>query len=86
MKVRHFLIALLGTAPNIGDRVAYVIVKGSKGSKNYENAEDPRYVLEHDLPIDTHYYLENQIKKPLMRIFNLVIPKPELTLFCTIYI
>ena len=34
-----------GNAPGIGDRVAYVMVGGVKGSKNYENAEDPLYVL-----------------------------------------
>ena len=34
-----------GNAPGVGDRVAYVMVGGVKGSKNYENAEDPLYVL-----------------------------------------
>ncbi len=48
----------LGSAPTIGDRVAYVMISGIKGSKNYENAEDPLYVLEHDLPIDYNYYIE----------------------------
>jgi DNA polymerase delta subunit 1 len=71
-----------GTAPNIGDRVAYVIIKGNKGSKFYENSEDPRYVLENGLPIDINYYLENQIKKPLLRIFKVILKNPELTLFC----
>ena len=47
-----------GTAPNIGDRIQYVIIKGEKGSKNHENSEDPIYVLEHDLPIDIDYYLQ----------------------------
>ena len=70
-----------GTAPNIGDRIQYVIIKGEKGSKNYENSEDPIYVLEHDLPIDIDYYLENQLKKPLLRIFNPVLQKAEMELF-----
>ena len=48
----------------------------------YENAEDPKYVLENDLPIDTNYYIENQIKKPLLRIFESVIPDAETALFC----
>jgi len=48
----------------------------------YENAEDPKYVLENDLPIDTNYYIENQIKKPLLRIFDSVIPDAETALFC----
>lgn len=33
------------SAPNVGDRVAYVMVKGAKGSKGYERSEDPLYVL-----------------------------------------
>ncbi|ORX95879.1 DNA polymerase delta catalytic subunit [Clohesyomyces aquaticus] len=59
-----------GSAPGLGDRVAYVIVKGAAGSKNFEKSEDPEYVLEHNLPIDTKYYLENQLAKPLGRIFE----------------
>jgi len=70
-----------GTAPNIGDRIQYVIIKGEKGSKNYENSEDPIYVLEHDLPIDIDYYLENQLKKPLLRIFTPILDKAEMVLF-----
>ncbi|WFD30639.1 DNA-directed DNA polymerase [Malassezia sp. CBS 17886] len=59
-----------GSAPALGDRVAYVIVKGSKGSAAYEKSEDPLYALEHNIPIDTRYYLENQLSKPLLRIFE----------------
>ncbi|KAM7256627.1 hypothetical protein ACFE04_012368 [Oxalis oulophora] len=58
------------TAPNVGDRVPYVIVKSAKGAKAYEKSEDPIYVLENSIPIDTHYYLDNQISKPLLRIFE----------------
>lgn len=59
-----------GSAPAIGDRVAYVIIKGGIGGKNYEKSEDPIYVLENNIPIDTKYYLENQLAKPLLRIFE----------------
>lgn len=58
-----------GSAPALGDRVPYVIVKGG-GEKNYEKSEDPMYVLENNVPIDTKYYLENQLSKPLARIFE----------------
>nr|GMC84221.1 DNA polymerase delta catalytic subunit [Ipomoea batatas]GMC88561.1 DNA polymerase delta catalytic subunit [Ipomoea batatas] len=58
------------TAPNMGDRVPYVIVKAAKGAKAYEKSEDPIYVLENNIPIDPQYYLENQISKPLLRIFE----------------
>jgi DNA polymerase delta subunit 1 len=78
-----------GSAPALGDRVAYVIIKGYKGksfvsavernltsgypptgSAAYEKSEDPLYVLENNIPIDTKYYLDNQLSKPLMRIFE----------------
>jgi len=59
-----------GSAPALGDRVAYVIVKGAGGSKNYEKSEDPIFVLENNIPIDTKYYLDNQLAKPLGRIFE----------------
>uniref|UniRef100_A0A803KN93 DNA polymerase n=1 Tax=Chenopodium quinoa TaxID=63459 RepID=A0A803KN93_CHEQI len=58
------------TAPNVGDRVPYVIVKAAKGAKAYEKSEDPIYVLENNIPIDPQYYLENQITKPILRIFE----------------
>lgn len=60
----------LGSAPTVGDRVSYVMVKGAKGQKAYELAEDPIYALNHDLPIDFNHYIENQIKQPLIRIFE----------------
>uniref|UniRef100_A0A452TYS2 DNA polymerase n=1 Tax=Ursus maritimus TaxID=29073 RepID=A0A452TYS2_URSMA len=31
---------------------------------------DPLFVLEHSLPIDTQYYLEQQLAKPLLRVFE----------------
>lgn len=63
-----------GSAPGIGDRVAYVMVGGVRGSRNYDNAEDPLYVLEHDIPLDFNYYIEKQIKLPLTRIYELILP------------
>lgn len=75
-KAAHVELALrmrkrdAATAPTLGDRVPYVIIKGSKGAKAYEKSEDPIYVLENNIPIDAQYYLENQLSKPLMRIFE----------------
>ncbi|KKA27387.1 hypothetical protein TD95_000499 [Thielaviopsis punctulata] len=59
-----------GSAPGLGDRVAYVMVRGATGAKNFEKSEDPIYVLENNVPIDTKYYLDNQLAKPLGRIFE----------------
>ncbi|WP_368902044.1 DNA polymerase domain-containing protein, partial [Escherichia coli] len=46
------------------------MIKGTKDARAYEKSEDPLYVLENNIPIDTKYYLENQLSKPLMRIFE----------------
>ncbi|XP_045387021.1 DNA polymerase delta catalytic subunit isoform X1 [Lemur catta] len=59
-----------GSAPNLGDRVPYVIIGAAKGVAAYMKSEDPLFVLEHSLPIDTQYYLEQQLAKPLLRIFE----------------
>ncbi|KAF2822289.1 hypothetical protein CC86DRAFT_358493 [Ophiobolus disseminans] len=59
-----------GSAPALGDRVAYVMVKAASGARNFEKSEDPMWVLENNLPIDTKYYLDNQLAKPLGRIFE----------------
>ncbi|CAA9961376.1 DNA polymerase [Pyrenophora teres f. maculata] len=59
-----------GSAPALGDRVAYVMIRAATGAKNFEKSEDPLYVLENNLPIDTRYYLDNQLAKPLGRIFE----------------
>jgi DNA polymerase delta subunit 1 len=50
------------TAPSAGDRVAFVMIKLGKGARGYEKSEDPLYALENNLPLDYHYYLENQLK------------------------
>jgi len=57
-------------APKLGDRVPYVLITGQKGQPAYLKSEDPLYVLENNIPIDTDYYLTNQISKPLLRIFE----------------
>ncbi|XP_076179052.1 DNA polymerase delta 1, catalytic subunit isoform X1 [Ptiloglossa arizonensis] len=59
-----------GTAPKLGDRVPYIFIKAPKKTPAYQKAEDPIYVLENNIPIDTNHYLENQLSKPLVRIFE----------------
>lgn len=62
----QFFLLDPGTAPQIGDRVHFVIVPGVKGQPQYDRAEDPLYVLENNLSIDTQYYVDN-IKNPIIR-------------------
>ncbi len=63
--------------PGLGDRIGYVIVKGL--GLLSKRAEDPSYVIEHGLQIDSKYYIENQLLPPLERIFSVLgISKSEL--------
>lgn len=70
-----------GSAPNIGDRVPYVIIKAAKGAPAFEKSEDPLWVLENNIPIDYDYYIHNQLEKPLLRIFDPIIPNAASVLF-----
>lgn len=64
-------------APGVGDRIGYVIVKGLQLMS--ERAEDPEYVKENKLKIDSRYYIENQLLPPLERVFEAIgISKSEL--------
>lgn len=58
------------SAPVLGDRVAYVITRKGKHAKTYQKSEDPVFVLENNIPIDTDYYMHNQLENPLTRIFS----------------
>jgi len=65
------------TAPGVGDRIGFVIVKGLQLMS--ERAEDPEFVKQNRLPIDSKYYAESQILPPLERVFEAIgIDKTEL--------
>ena len=52
--------------PNVGERVKYMITEKKKGPL-HEKAEDPFFVLQNKLPLDTKYYIEKQLGPPLER-------------------
>lgn len=66
-----------GSAPKLGDRVSFVICAGNKKDLASTRAEDPMVVLENSIPIDTEYYLKNQISKPVLRIFEAILGGEE---------
>jgi DNA polymerase elongation subunit (family B) len=66
------------SAPRLGERVPFVMVQKDKKAKGYERAEDPLYVLTHAVPISVTYYLENQLRKPILRIMRSLVPNPEM--------
>ncbi|KAK1443519.1 DNA polymerase catalytic subunit [Babesia gibsoni] len=65
-----------GKGPAVGDRISYLIVKGTKGQPQFDRAEEPLYVVENNIPIDTQHYMD-AIKTTLMRVFEVVIENPE---------
>ncbi len=67
--LRDKMIARGDRPPQLGERVPFLTVKGIKGEKAYQCAEDPDYVLEHDIPLDYVYYLKNKTAKALIRTF-----------------
>ncbi|KAM3161847.1 DNA polymerase [Lachancea thermotolerans] len=64
-----------GTGPNVGDRVDYVVIGGN--DKLYNRAEDPLYVLEHNIQIDSKYYLTNQLQNPIISIIAPIIGEKQ---------
>lgn len=66
-------------APQIGDRIPYVIVGGTKGARAFDKVEDPVYAMEHNIPLDMDYYINNQLKKPMKRIFGPVLGTADMT-------
>lgn len=57
-----------GEVPGVGDRIGYVIVKGL--GLLSKRSEDPLYVEERGLQVDSKYYIENQLLPPVERIFG----------------
>ena len=67
-----------GSAPVVGDRVPYVVIQADKKAKIFEKEEDPIYAMENSIAIDTNYYLEKQLAKPLLRLFEFILPDPTI--------
>lgn len=62
-----------GSGPGVGSRVPYVIVAGHKAQRWHELSEDPLYVAQQRLPISVDYYLNHQLRAPLLRLFKQVL-------------
>ena len=78
----HMRLRMPGSEPKSGERVPYVYVDtGDKKHKQYQKAEDPEYVRENGLPVDTKYYINNQMKKSITPLFDLLQDDAEKMLF-----
>jgi DNA polymerase delta subunit 1 len=63
-----------GTAPKVGDRLAFIYVAENKAkSKQGDRIEDVNYVREKGLHPDTEFYITNQIQNPVAQLFALCI-------------
>jgi len=67
-----------GLAPKVGDRIPYVMVKGAAKAKAWEKAEDPIFVLDNNIPLDTDWYLEHQLSEPIKRLFDPIVDDVKL--------
>jgi len=67
-----------GNKPTSGDRIAFVYVvtkDAAKGKKilQGDKIETPAFIKENGLQIDYSFYITNQIMKPLLQLFGLVL-------------
>lgn len=71
-----------GSQPKSGDRVPYVFMDTKiKKQLQWEKAEDPTYVIENNLKLDTLYYLEHSLISPLASLFELFTDNPKNEIF-----
>jgi DNA polymerase I len=68
--VKKLMTRNSGEVPGVGDRIGYVIVKGM--GLLSKRAEDPSYVEENGIQVDSKYYIENQLLPPMERIFTVL--------------
>ena len=63
-----------GNKPGPGDRIPYVYILTSKKKDLQGNKiENPAYIQEQKLKIDYGFYITNQIMKPVLQIYSLVL-------------
>jgi DNA polymerase elongation subunit (family B) len=64
----------VNSAPKPGDRVPFVYVDiGDPRALSWKKTEDPQFVIDNNIPIDTLYYLDHQLKNPLKTIFDILL-------------
>jgi Fe-S-cluster formation regulator IscX/YfhJ len=65
-----------GNKPTSGDRVPFVYIVNKELKKKVlqgEKIETPTFIKENNLKIDYSFYITNQIMKPLLQLFGLVL-------------
>lgn len=54
----------------VGERVEFVRIKGEG-----ESIEDPLHALQREMPLDLDWYVHNQLRQPLLKLFEIVVGK-----------
>ena len=63
-----------GNKPAPGDRIPYVYINtNNKKALQGDKIEHPSYILENKLKINYSFYITNQIMKPVIQVFSLVL-------------
>ena len=63
-----------GNKPSSGDRIPFVYInQPNKKALQGEKIETPSYIKENNIHIDYSFYITNQIMKPLLQLFGLVL-------------
>lgn len=71
-----------GSEPQSGDRVPYLLVKtDDPKAKAFEKSEDPKYVEEHNIPVDYLYYFENKFLNPVCDLLEPLFENPKEEIF-----
>jgi DNA polymerase delta subunit 1 len=72
-----------GSEPRSGDRVPFLLTKteGGHRAKAFEKSEDPKYVLENNIPIDYHYYYLNKFLTPVSDLLEPLVPGAKQEIF-----
>ena len=65
-----------GTRPAVGSRIPYVYIKTKTKKKlQGDRIEHPDYIKKNNLKPDYNHYITNQIMKPLLQLFSLILEK-----------
>jgi DNA polymerase delta subunit 1 len=71
-----------GSEPQSGDRVPFVLVDtGDPRHRQFEKAEDPKWVEKKNLPLDYLYYLTNKFMNPICDLLAPLVPNPQTSIF-----
>ena len=71
-----------GSEPQSGDRVPFVLIKTDiKNAKQFEIAEDPKWVAQNKIPLDYEYYFTNKFMNPVCDLLEPLVANPKEELF-----